>query len=168
MDALRACDALHLPDALPSHFAERAWPSYVTALQKPDYWLSCDELLLLCALADVSVAVFERQGNVLNLAGAHMPAGTVPVLVKIDSNRYQRVRSHFERLEFDPSPEVSTADENIAAASGIDSKASIQGWQRVSQIIQEMDNATLQLHLESFLANAGAPPPLCCGSGIIP
>ena len=50
LDALRSCDALHLGCALPLHLDRRAWNVYVDCLRGPDYWLSCDEVLLLvCA-----------------------------------------------------------------------------------------------------------------------
>jgi hypothetical protein len=95
---VRACDALHLQGTLPHDFESRAWPAYVSCVQDPRYWLSCDELLFFCLLGAVSVAVFERRGDVLRLTGSHLLAGAAPVAVKVDGNRSGRVRSHFERL----------------------------------------------------------------------
>ena len=44
LDALRACDTLHLDSILPVQFEARAWTAYVNCLQENDYWLSCEEV----------------------------------------------------------------------------------------------------------------------------
>ena len=86
----------------PHDFAERAWDAYVDCLQKSNYYFSVDELLLICALAKVDVAVFKQNGTDLELAGGVFTNGgplvctklcmcpTLGVFARILSGYYQR------------------------------------------------------------------------------
>ena len=50
LDVLRALDAMHLPSVVPPGLPERVWDAYCKSLQDAWYWLSDNELLLLCFL----------------------------------------------------------------------------------------------------------------------
>jgi len=100
LDALQELDALHIADTVPRDFSERVWPAYLQCIQDPDYWFSCDELLFFAFLAKVAVAIFSCRASVLTLEGANYIAGEAPVLVRLLGNRQARVRSHFERLQW--------------------------------------------------------------------
>ena len=87
------------PDA---DFAEVAWPSYLASITNTDrmhqFYLSVDELLLLCDLAKLNVVVFKHMGSELRFeAGIFHHVGDL-ILVKLASNQLRRVRSHFERI----------------------------------------------------------------------
>ena len=97
---LRELDELHIADTLPHDFSERAWPAYLQCIQDPEYWFSCDELLFFAFLAQVGIAIFSCQGSVLTLEGANYVAGEAPVLVRLLGNCQTRVRSQFERLQW--------------------------------------------------------------------
>ena len=83
---------------------------------------------------NVSVAIFELQGQELFLAASYVPAGTTPILLKIDSNRRYRVRSHFERLALQslgwqtaPSAMASPTASGDVAKEGLHAAASVTG-----------------------------------------
>ena len=85
LDALRACDTLLVESILPIQFEARAWNAYVNCLQENNYRRYCEEVLFLCLLGNISVAIFELQGRELGLAASYIPVGTTPVLIIIDS-----------------------------------------------------------------------------------
>ncbi len=155
LDAVRACGSQDLPDALPPDLIQLAWPSYVAALQDQAYWLSAAELTLLCCLDNVSVAVFESDGQTLKLAAAHIVEEVPPVMVKLTSNRHRRVRSHFERLQRhcqqqQPSRE-SSPDSSGAGAAAPQTSFALSGWQDFRQILGTLTNERLREYLQSFL-----------------
>ena len=57
-----------------------------------------DELLLICALAKVDVAVFKQNGTDLELAGGVFTNGGPSVCTKLYVPNTGRVRTYFERL----------------------------------------------------------------------
>ena len=116
LDALRTCDSLHLVGTLPTNFDERAGPAYVDCLHTCVCWLSCDEVLLLCVLSEISVDSFELQGTELSLVASHHSPGSSPVFLKTDSNRRSRVRSHFEWIALQPSIVQTGADDMMKYA----------------------------------------------------
>ena len=97
-EALLEFDSCQVTAEFDTNFVERAWKCYRAALLSSDYWLSCDELLMLCTLAQVPIAIFDAHLHQLNLVASFIPEGAEPVLVKMDNNRSRRERGHFERL----------------------------------------------------------------------
>ena len=79
-------------------FAEEACPYYVQALRDADYWLSVDELVLICQLARAPVIVFKQGGAVLEAAESSPAGSGTAMFVKIATERDGPVRSHFERM----------------------------------------------------------------------
>ncbi len=58
---------------MPDACAERAWSAYLRALRDGKYWLSVDEVLGMCVVANVSIVVLtELPGRRLRLAGHHV------------------------------------------------------------------------------------------------
>ena len=61
---------------------------------------SVDELLLVCALADISVGVFLRRGEVLKYnacyIGSDMGASLIPICLEVDSPDADQPRGHFQ------------------------------------------------------------------------
>ena len=53
----------------PRDFSPRAWQTYLTVIRQPSYYFSVDELLAMCALAGVNMAVFTQVGQELHNAG---------------------------------------------------------------------------------------------------
>ena len=82
----------------PPDFASRAWLAYTDALMSGQYFLSVDELLLICECATVNVVVFQQIGAHLLVAGHSLRTAAPPVLVKLRGSGSRRVRTHFERL----------------------------------------------------------------------
>ena len=82
----------------PDNFAERVWPAFCAALRDDRYYLSVDELLVVCKCARQSVVVFQQVAGVLRLIGGCAAAGSDPVFVALSGNNSRRVRGHFERL----------------------------------------------------------------------
>ena len=108
----------------PHEFAERAWDAYVDCLQEENYYFSVDELLLICALAKVDVAVFKQNGTDLELAGGVFTNGGPLVCTKLYvPNDTRRARTHFERLvsttQIQKLSEVTEEKRNEASLEGL-------------------------------------------------
>ena len=63
-----------------------------------DYDFSVEELIAVCLVAKVNVAVFTEESSILTYAGGFFEAAGVVTCCKLRSNRSGRTRSHFERL----------------------------------------------------------------------
>ena len=86
----------------PPLFAEEAWPLYVDSVcdRKQQYYLSANELLLVCELYHQNVGVFGTSGGSAKLLGAitgHDRCNNVLVALHVGRSA-SRVRSHFQRL----------------------------------------------------------------------
>ena len=82
----------------PADFGRRAWPAYLHAIRNASYYFAVDELITICMLHGVSVAVFkEISGNLFFVDGWFDGARPV-VCSKITANSSKAVRTHFERL----------------------------------------------------------------------
>ena len=97
-DELRNYDGCRVVPELPPDFINRVWPCYRVALHSSHYWLSCDELLLLCTLAKIPIAIFAARLAQLDLVASYLPEGAEPVLVKLNDDGRGRQRTHFERV----------------------------------------------------------------------
>ena len=54
---------------LPASFVSEAWSAYCNSICHPDYYFSIDELLIICRVAAVNMAVFTRNAQHLSFAG---------------------------------------------------------------------------------------------------
>ena len=70
----------------------------MVCISDDNFYLSIDELIAICLVESVNVAVFEEEGGVLKYAGGFFEAPGCVTCCKLRSNRLQRVRSHFERI----------------------------------------------------------------------
>ena len=68
------------------------------SINKPSFYLSVDELIAICLVSGVNVAVFEEENGVLEYAGGCFDAPGEVTCCKLSSNRLRPTRSHFERL----------------------------------------------------------------------
>ena len=82
----------------PSGFVEAAWPLLVKTMCTHGYYLSMDELLLLCGVAKQSVAVFEKCAEYLAYRGAVSIPQCELVLISLDCGRGISTRGHYERI----------------------------------------------------------------------
>ena len=87
---------------MPPCFMERAWPILVDCMCDPHYFLSYNELLLLCEVCQQNIMIFSVQGASLVYEGSSLghPQSQV-VLVALQDNasgREARKRTHFQRL----------------------------------------------------------------------
>ena len=73
------------PSPVPHDFAARAWPAYLDALCNDEYYLSVDELLVICRCAERNVVILKQVDNRLKLAGATGSPGPI-VFTKIEDN----------------------------------------------------------------------------------
>ena len=53
----------------PAGYATRAWPLYVQAISNVGYFLSCDELLLICELCRKNCIIFGSDTHARRLRG---------------------------------------------------------------------------------------------------
>ena len=67
-------------------------------LHQKKYYFSVEELIAVCFVAKVNVAVFTEESSILTYAGGFFEAAGVVTCCKLRSNRSGRTRSHFERL----------------------------------------------------------------------
>ena len=103
-DELSAVHQTQLSRHCPPGFLERAWPIYVEAMSADDdsFYLSCDELLLICELRRKNVIIFGRSGpdsqaHCVGSVTGHENSPLTLVTLLIDP--FGRTRSHFERLK---------------------------------------------------------------------
>ena len=86
----------------PQWFEAAVWPCFVESICDGTraYYLSADELMLVCELRQQNIAVFgRRQGQAKYLGAVTGHAGSPLVLVVLHLGDGQgRVRSHFQRL----------------------------------------------------------------------
>ena len=68
------------------------------SMNKPSFYLSADELIAICLVSGVNVAVVEEENGVLEYAGGCFDAPGEVTCCKLSSNRLRPTRSHFERL----------------------------------------------------------------------
>ena len=63
-DALRAWATPSSMSSQPHNFGGRAWPAYLHAISRSSYFFAVDELISVCMIHRVSIAVFkERRGH---------------------------------------------------------------------------------------------------------
>ena len=62
-DILSAYNGIEPQTGAPTWFAEHVWPCFTKALCSDGYWLSPEELLVICAVATRSVAIFRDEGR---------------------------------------------------------------------------------------------------------
>ena len=55
------------------NFALRAWPAYLECFREDGYHYSVDELLVLCQVAKVNVAILEQRADTLFYQGVFFP-----------------------------------------------------------------------------------------------
>ena len=67
-------------------------------LHKKNFYFSVEELIAVCLVAKVNVAVFTEEASVLTYAGGFFEADGAVTCCKLRSNRFGRTHSHFERL----------------------------------------------------------------------
>ena len=145
--------------ALPPDFTNRVWKCYRMALLSSSYWLSCDELLLLCTLAKIPVAIFTARLSQLNLVASFLPEGAEPVLLKLDDNGHGRQRTHFERvlphrifLQLCPqeaNPRIHSQD------------ACHVEWKNLQNAFREISSSQLEQWLRGFFTS------FCCENTLI-
>ena len=86
---------------IPAGFRAAAFPAYIQAIQSPDYWFSCEELLWVAECAGANLIMARGNGDVFEVAGSVWkdpdPEGPVAI-VSLRVGGEGRVRSHFERL----------------------------------------------------------------------
>ncbi len=56
----------------PVDYATRAWPLYVQAISNVGYFLSCDELLLVCELCHKNCIIFGSNAHARRLRGKEL------------------------------------------------------------------------------------------------
>ena len=84
-------------------------------LHKQNYYFSVEELIAVCLVAKVNVAVFTEEASVLTYAGGFFEADGAVTCCKLRSNRLGRTRSHFERLITTTEIQQIVHDHNRAA-----------------------------------------------------
>ena len=82
----------------PAAFGARAWESYLACVRCPQYFFSVDELVGMCIMARINVAIFTNVGSRLTFAAGFFGAPGLLVCTKLSYDPNKRVRSHFERL----------------------------------------------------------------------
>ena len=86
------------------------------------YDFSVDELLVLCQVAKVNVAIFEQRADTLFYQGGCSRFSGPVILTKLSVGGAKRVRSHFERLVLDSefsnvqAQAAKIVEERVAAA----------------------------------------------------
>ena len=86
---------------VPEGFEASAWPSFVASIcdESGGYFLSADELMLVCELRQQNIAIFGRRQGQARFLGAVTGHASPLVLVVLHLGDAQgRVRSHFQRL----------------------------------------------------------------------
>ena len=81
----------------PPGFAADAWSCYVQAISSSSYYLSMDELLLVCQCAKQNVIVYIQEGSGLRYAGSWLRGHGNTLSVKLAFDPLSR-RGHFERV----------------------------------------------------------------------
>ena len=115
----------------PTGFIEEVWPCFVKALGSDGYWLSPEELLVLCTVARRSVAIFKDEGHQAMLLSSVEFEGVpvYPVLLQLHGDR----RGHFSRLAIS-----SNLDHPAGTiAPGVDHR-SMEGDMEVHQSMSSM------------------------------
>ncbi len=74
-----------------------------------------EELIAVCLVAKVNVAVFTEEASVLTYAGGFFEADGAVTCSKLRPNRFGRTRSHFERLITTTELQQIVHDNNRAA-----------------------------------------------------
>ena len=97
-DALRGWATSSLPMEHPPDFGRRAWPAYLLAISRASYFLAADELIAVCMLLDVSIAISKEVRGMLTFVDGWFDSGGHVVCAKLTANSSKSVRSHFERL----------------------------------------------------------------------
>ena len=87
----------------PTGFSDSAWPLLVDCMcdQRRNFFLSANELLLLCELGQQNVAIFGSDGSTAQFMGAvsgHAHSSNVMVSLHVGRGSQIRVRSPFQRL----------------------------------------------------------------------
>ena len=95
-DILSAYNDVEPQSGAPAGFIEEVWPCFVKALGSDGYWLSPEELLVICAIARRSIAIFKDEGQQAMLLSSVEFDGVpvCPVLLQLRGER----RGHFSRL----------------------------------------------------------------------
>ena len=79
------------------------------------FYFSVEELIAVCLVAKVNVAVFTEEGSVLTYASGFFEAAGAVTCCKLRSNRSRRTRSHFERLITTTEVQQIVHEHNLAA-----------------------------------------------------
>jgi len=121
----------------PAEFAETAWPCFTQCICDHNYYLSPDELLLVCALAHRGVAIYqERDGAAVPLAKVEFPlVPTTYVLLKAGGRSGKR--GHYERLVVMSS--VGAASERLADAGSANTFPSADGDMDIESVSEDMN-----------------------------
>ena len=95
-DILSAYNDVEPQSGAPAGFIEEVWPCFVKALGSDGYWLSPEELLVICAIARRSIAIFKDEGQQAMLLSSVEFEGVLvcPVLLQLRGER----RGRFSRL----------------------------------------------------------------------
>ena len=89
---------VNTPSQQPVNFVRDAWGAYCESIGHEDYYLSVDELLVICCAAKVNIAVFSQVERKLSFAGGTFHGEGPLICAQLWNNARRRVRSHFERL----------------------------------------------------------------------
>ena len=124
---------LHLPEFTavssssgpPAGFVEGAWPILMKAMCTDGYYLSMDELLLLCGVAGQSVAVFEEQPDGHAYRGGIAVLQSQYVLVSLNCQRGTGTRGHYERIVL--SSRVAACDSKVHSKNSRRQAQQLQG-----------------------------------------
>ena len=95
----------------PMNLSEEVWTCYIEAICSDSYWLSADELLVVCALLRKSVAIFLHEGSHATLLSSiefsNVPV--CPIVLELGENRH---RGHFSRISLCAPPVQSLLNHN--------------------------------------------------------
>ena len=97
-NALHSWATASLTMAPPPNFGQRAWPAYLLAITRASYFFAVDELIAVCLVHDVSIAIFKEVHGRLTFVDGWFDGGERVVCTKLTANSSKSVRSHFERL----------------------------------------------------------------------
>ena len=89
---------VNTPSQQPVNFVRDAWGAYCESIGHEDYYLSVDELLVICCAAKVNIAVFSQVERKLSFAGGTFHGEGPLICAQLWNTARRRVRSHFERL----------------------------------------------------------------------
>ena len=97
-EVVPAFSAVRIQIGPPPNFLAAAWPCLVASMSSDGYYLSIDELLLICQVVRQNVCIFEHVYGNLTLKGSVSGHEGPMCCVSLNCASGRSTRGHFQRL----------------------------------------------------------------------